>query len=119
MEITVNIPDEDLVVSISDLGKPEIKALIRGVLFDQGQEEDLIWEVIAECLESLRTTYAEEADWYTERELQETFDDHDRKPAEHYAAIRAEALTYQAATDHILRYVRDVLAGKPEWVGGE
>lgn len=117
MEITVNIPDEDLVVGISDLGKTEIKALIRSVLFDQGHDEGLTWEVIAECLESLRTTYAEEADWYTERELQETFDDHDRKPAEHYATIRAEALMYRSATDHVLHHVRDVLSGKPERVG--
>jgi hypothetical protein len=117
MEITVNIPDDDLVSGISDLSKPNIKALIRGVLFEQEQDEGLIWEVIAECLESLRTQYAEEADWYTERELKETFENPEYGSPPHYDQIRAEALTYQSATDHVLHHVRDILSGKPERVG--
>ncbi len=99
-----------------DLGHPEIKSLIREVLFDEVRGENLVWEVLAECLEELRKQYTEEADWYTRKELEGTFDDHNCKPDDLWSTVRDDILTYQFSTDHILHHVRDVLAGKPERV---
>lgn len=116
MELTVNVSVDELARSIGIQKLADIRALIRTLLTDLSDEQTT-WLVIAECLEALRVQYAEEADWYTKRELKEAFEDPDYGSPFRYETIRAESLTYQAATEHVLHHVRDVLAGKPERVG--
>lgn len=116
MELTVNVSVDELARAIGTQKLAEIKDLIRTLLADLSDEQTF-WMVIAECLEALRVTYAEEADWYTKRELKETFENPEYGSPPYYNTIRAESLTYQSATEHVLNHVRDVLAGKPERVG--
>ena len=118
MELTVNVSVEELARAIGTQKLVDIRELIKRLIADLSDEQTT-WLVIAECLEALRAQYAEEADWYTKRELKETFENPEYGSPPRYDQIRTEALTYQAATDHVLHHVRDVLAGKPERVGGE
>jgi siderophore synthetase component len=116
VELTVNVSVEELARVIGTQKLVDIRELIKLLIADLSDEQ-MTWLVIAECLESLRAQYAEEADWYTKRELKETFENPEYESPLHYDQIRTEALTYQSATEHVLNHVRDVLAGKPERVG--
>ena len=111
MEINVSLSTSQLAKAISSQDTVEVKDLVKQLLEDL-QDDHVTWLIILECLELLRNMYSEEADWYTSRELNQTFQNPDCAPSSHYAAIRVETLAYQLATEHVLDHVRNVLEGK-------
>lgn len=116
LNITVTLPVPDLAEAVAGHNKPhEIVDLVDKVVNLAGDEQ-VTWLVISKCLETLTTLYTEEAEWYSERELTETFVNGRSETG--YTANREEALAYLNATQSIYANCRRVLAGKPEDVVG-
>jgi len=116
LSITVTLPVPDLAEAVAGQNKPhEIVDLVDKVVNLAG-DEHVTWLIISKCLETLTTMYTEEAEWYSERELTETFVNGRSETG--YSANREEALAYLGATQSLYADCRRIMAGKPEDVVG-
>jgi hypothetical protein len=116
LKVTVSIPANSFAEMVSGQTKPYgVKELIKNLIGEMSDEQ-LTWLVIADCLEFLIPLYSEEAEWYAEKQLTETFES-DGKPGSGYQQNLDEACAYLAATRAILASCRKVLSGDPESVG--